>query len=616
MQKDNKILSIDIGSNNLKIAEFVYSPGSLRMTKFAYRPFDVNPEDGDEADVIAFIKAYNAMISENDFTATQVRITLPSKLSFQRLSKLPPIPGSRSAIDKIVEYEARQTVPYAINDVEWGYQLIRHQWEEKRMETQEDGTLTEVVEPREEYEAMFVAVKTDLITSYTDVIEESGKKVISVEIAPVALFNAALSVQVKEGEPTLMLNIGSRSSSLMIADGNRAFIRDIPIAGDTITNQISKEFNIPFAEAEQMKLRYGFVALGGAYEEPDSELAATISKIARNVMTRLHGEVSRSINVWRAQHGGSALKQVLLSGGSSTMLYMTEFFQEKLRLPVTYLNTFPVVAIDDSVDKELLQSKAPMCQELIGTALHSVGSCPINISLLPKVIRRQYELNAKKPYFYASAGVLIACLLLFGFGIDQLLRREMGRVEKARGEIENISKVAQQIDGLSAQCRSEEALLKEYTRVFEARSGVKKEGYFRVLSELQKIMPDQMWLVSLEPSDIRPPEPKNNVSATSSDDMGGGSGDGNSGKFDPVAHARRDQREIKYLILKGYTISVKNTLKPVKGAAADVNYLRQFRNALKNNPVFKEESHLYTNKTSGNLTGFDIILELKETLRK
>ena len=167
-----------------------------------------------------------------------------------------------------------------------------------------------------------------------------------------------------------------------------------PCSGTVAVNE-----SISFDDAEEMKRKHGFVALGGAYEDSDSEVAATISKIARNVMTRLHGEVSRSINVWRAQHGGSALKQVLLSGGSSTMLYMTEFFQEKLRLPVTYLNTFPVVAIDDSVDKELLQSKAPMCQELIGTALHSVGSCPINISLLPKVIRRQYELNAKKPYF-------------------------------------------------------------------------------------------------------------------------------------------------------------------------------------------------------------------------
>ena len=614
MQKDNRILSIDIGSDNLKIAEFVYATGSLRMTKFDSRRLDINPEDGDEAEVIAFIRTYNAMIAENDFSAKEVRITLPSKVSFQRLSKLPPIPGSRAAIDKIVEYEARQTVPYAIDDVEWSYQLIRHQWEEKRMETQEDGTLTEIIEPREEYEAMFVAVKTDIITAYTDVIEDSGKKVISVEIAPIALFNAALAAQVNDGEPTLMINIGCRSSSLMIADGNRAFIRDIPIAGDTITNQIAKEFNIPFAEAEQMKIRYGFVALGGAYEEPDSELAATISKIARNVMTRLHGEISRSVNVWRAQHGGSPLKQVLLSGGSSTMLYMSEFFQEKLRLPVSYLNTFSLVTLDDSIDKEKLQNMAPMCQELIGTALHSVGSCPINIALLPRQIRKQYELNVRKPYFYASAGVLLVCLLLFGFGVDQLLRREQNRVAKARAEVENISKIAKEIDDLYAKCNAAQSRMNDFKNVFNARSATSSQSYFRVIAELQRIIPDQMWLVSMEPSDVMPPQPKSVAAAVSED----GSGDTGSGseQNNAAANAVRDQREIKYIILKGYTISVRNTLNPVKNTSVRENYLRHFRDALKNNPVFKEESFLYANKESGNLTGFDIVLELKETLRK
>ena len=615
MQKDNRILSIDIGSNNLKIAEFVYATGSLRMTKFDSRRLDINPEDGDEAEIIAFIRTYNAMVAENDFSASEVRVTLPSKVSFQRLSKLPPIPGSRAAIDKIVEYEARQTVPYAINDVEWSYQLIRHDWEEKRMETQEDGSLVEVVEPREEYEAMFVAVKTDVITAYTDVIEDSGKKVISVEIAPIALFNAALAAQVKDGEPTLMINIGSRSSSLMIADGNRAFIRDIPIAGDTITNQIAKEFNIPFAEAEQMKLRYGFVALGGAYEEPDSELAATISKIARHIMTRLHGEISRSVNVWRAQHGGSPLKQVLLSGGSSTMLYMSEFFQEKLRLPVSYLNTFSLITLDESIDKEKLQSVAPMCQELIGTALHSVGSCPINIALLPRQIRKQYELNVRKPYFYASAGVLLVCLLLFGFGVDQLLRREQNRVEKARAEVENISRISKKIDELYANCSAAEGRMNDFKRVFSARSATANDSYFRVIAELQKIIPDQMWLVSLEPSDVMPQPPKK-VVAVNPDEAGMGMDSGGEQPPQGANDPNRDQREIKYIILKGYTISVRNSLDPRKNASVHENYLRKFRDALKNNPVFKEESRLDTNKESGNLTGFDIVLELKETLRK
>ena len=76
------------------------------------------------------------------------------------------------------------------------------------------------------------------------------------------------------------------------------------------------------------------MALGGAYEEPDSQVAATISKIARNVMTRLHGEINRSINVWRSQHGGNRPGRMLLCGGSSIIPYSQHFFNEKLHIPV------------------------------------------------------------------------------------------------------------------------------------------------------------------------------------------------------------------------------------------------------------------------------------------
>ena len=123
----------------------------------------------------------------------------------------------------------------------------------------------EISDSHEEYEALFVAVKTDLITHFTDVIVDSGKDVISVEIAPVALFNAAKGAgQCREDECVLLLNIGGRGSNLMIADQNRAFIRSIPIAGDSITHQIAKEFGIGFIEAEELTFRHGFVDLGGA----------------------------------------------------------------------------------------------------------------------------------------------------------------------------------------------------------------------------------------------------------------------------------------------------------------------------------------------------------------
>ena len=490
MAKENSILTIDVGGDNLKMAEFVFPPGGgITLRKFVFRHLEEQGEEG-----FTFAQIYHEMLAENNFTAKGVRLSLPGQSSFSRLSKLPPLMGNSSAIAKVVEFEARQTVPYPMDEVEWGYQLLRHEWEEKHSETQEDGSVVEVTEPHEEFEALFVAVKTDQITQYTDVIEDSGKEILSVEIAPVALFNAAKgSGQCRDDECVLLLNIGGSGSNLMIADHSRAFIRSIPIAGDSITHQIAKEFGIGFAEAEELKQRHGFVALGGAYEEPESEVAATISKIARNVMTRLHGEVSRSLNVWRAQHGGNRPTRVLLSGGGSTMLYITDFFQEKLRVPVEYLNTFSAITIAETVDKEALQAIAPMFQELIGMSLRNLTQCPIDITLTPRSITRQKELDRKKPYFYASVFSLIVCLVIFAVGVNRRLNFDKARVERVKSRVEETTKKMDEINRLMGSLNSAKSSFEVPANFLAERS-----KWTDILNELQTLLPDSMWLTKLE----------------------------------------------------------------------------------------------------------------------
>ena len=485
-----KVLAIDIGSDSLKIAEFDYpAGGGIVLNDFAFRKFGEDDEQG-----IAFYQLYHEILKEKKFTADQVALTISGQASFSRLSKLPPLLGNKGAIQRIVEYEARQTVPYAMNEVVWDYQLISHTWEEKHEEEQEDGSVIEVADPQEEFEALFVAIKNDLVTRYTDIIEDSGKEIMSVEIAPVALYNAAKGgLQCGEDECVLLLNIGGKGSNLMIADHNRIFMRSIPIAGDAITNQIAKEYGISFSEAEELKMRHGFVALGGAYEEPESVVAATISKIARNVMTRLHGEVSRSINAWRAQHGGNAPTRVLLAGGGSVMTYITDFFQEKLRIPVEYLNTFGLITFSPRVDKNELQGVAPMFQELIGMSLHQMPECPIAISLIPRSILKQRELDSKKPYFYLAAAFLVICLSVFSFGVNRRFVFDKEQVDKVQASVDATNQQAAVIRQLNDQFNAAKGRYEEMNNILKDRN-----KWIEVMMKLQALLPDTVWLTAIE----------------------------------------------------------------------------------------------------------------------
>jgi len=620
MAKENRVLTIDVGGDNLKMAEFSFTPGGgIVLTGFAFRHFDAKSESDDAP---GFAQLYREMLAENNFTAKSVRLSLAAQNSFQRLSKLPPTVGSRSTLDKVVEYEARQTVPYSMSEVEWGYQLIHHEWQETVTETAEDGTSVEQTVDRSEYESLFVAMKTEEITRYTDVIEDSGREVLSVDIAPVVLFNAAKAAQqVGNDECVLLLNIGGAVSSVMISDHNRAFIRSITIGGDTITNQIAKEFGIGFNDAEELKRRHGFVALGGAYEDPESELAATISKVARTIMTRLHGEVSRSINVWRSQHGGSQPSRVLLSGGGSTMLYVTDFFQEKLRVPVGYLNTFGAITIAPNVDKEALQPVAPMFQEMIGMSLRSITQCPIDISLLPRAIRAQRDLNRKKPYFYVSAIGVVVCLAIFALGVTRLLDFEQRRISRTEEEVKKVNTKVSAINAMVGQLNSAKGEYEEAVNMLKNR-----DLWTEMLRELQSITPNGMWYVVIEGVGD---EEQNDGNQNQGDGDGGGEQPSRSGRPNPYAvenfpifgtgganasgertrgerAPRGDLREVKRLHLVGYTIDF----------SGSSFLLRDFHEKLANSKFFAQEWKIADNRKVGNMDCFEIFVPLKEPIRK
>src|SRR5207237_8961511 len=115
---------------------------------------------------------------------------------------------------------------------------------------------------------------------------------------------------------------------------------------NSITQEFAAEPKLRFNDAEKVKIAEGFVSLGGAYEEPENPHQAAISKIARQVMTRLHIQVNQTIQFYRGQQGGSAPQRLFLAGGGSIIAYTAQFFAEKLNVPVEYFNPFRTVQID------------------------------------------------------------------------------------------------------------------------------------------------------------------------------------------------------------------------------------------------------------------------------
>ena len=115
-----------------------------------------------------------------------------------------------------------------------------------------------------------------------------------VDVAPIALTNV-LHATGGGGECSVILDIGAKTTSLVIVDGEKLYNRSIPVAGNMITKEISSALGVTTDEAERLKRESGYVALGGVVEDED-ETRDRISKVCRAVMTRLHAEISRSLS--------------------------------------------------------------------------------------------------------------------------------------------------------------------------------------------------------------------------------------------------------------------------------------------------------------------------------
>ena len=207
--------------------------------------------------------ALKKLLAETKFTSKLVNVSLSAQSALIRFVKLPALTDDENKINQIIEFEAKQNSPFPMDKTVWDAQIVG---------VSEDST---------EIDVMIIYVRSEEVESVVKLIRESGRKIGNIEVAPTAGYNACRANMVGENACEMILNIGGHCSTLSFVDNGKLFERTIPIAGNSITQQISKEFGISFKEAEDLKRRHGFVALGGAYEDPDSEVAAIVSKIVR-----------------------------------------------------------------------------------------------------------------------------------------------------------------------------------------------------------------------------------------------------------------------------------------------------------------------------------------------
>ncbi|MGV3773070.1 MAG: type IV pilus assembly protein PilM [Verrucomicrobiales bacterium] len=462
MLKTKPFLCLDFGAGSVKVAEFATNEqGTLTLTQFGIKSLG-NEGMQESKREAAVLKAIQALLSEKAYRGKQINVCAPGFHVFSKFVKLPQVDTSK--VTQIIQYEAQQNVPFPLEEVVWDYQIIG-------------------ATPTGELEVLLVAIKSDVVEGLFRTADASGLRLDLVDVSPAALCNAfRFNYGDLEG-CTMLLDIGAKTSNVLFFEKGKVYARSINIGANSITTDFIAEAKIPFNKAEELKINEGFVSLGGAYEEPENPHQAAISKIARQVMTRLHMQVNQTIQFYRGQQGGSAPQRLFLAGGGSIMAYTAQFFAEKLNLSVEYFNPFRNITIDESVPTEELEKVAHSFGEVVGLGLRNLAQCPVELNLIPKTIRKRQALDQKKPYFIAAVFSLVAVVFAYGFFYSKI----------ASVKQESLTVLSAQLEPLESRVQT---LEQEQTRVSNAKieidtlTGYLKDRYYwaETLGEMKNLL--------------------------------------------------------------------------------------------------------------------------------
>jgi type IV pilus assembly protein PilM len=385
-----RIISLNVGSQTMGLAEFrAQSHGGLAVQRCGLRELVVDPAE-EEMRAGRILSALRELMNELEIKPGSVNYAVAAQSVFARFVKLPSVEEEK--IEKIIAFEAQQNVPFPIDEVVWDYQLV-------------GGGADEQIQ------VVLVAIKADLLDEINSAVEEASLRTSIVDVATMALYNAFRYNYSDLTGCSLLVDIGARTTNVLFVEPGKIFSRSVSIGGSSITAAIAREFNESFAAAEVRKKRDGFVSLGAAYAEPADADVARVSKIMRSTMTRLHAELMRSISHYRTQQQGSAPERVFLCGGSVSTAYVREFFHEKLQLPIEFFNSLRNIAVLESAPAAELARSAHLFGDLVGLALRTASTCPMELNLRPASVVRRQEMETRRPFFVMAAACFTLALI-------------------------------------------------------------------------------------------------------------------------------------------------------------------------------------------------------------
>ncbi|MFN7133761.1 MAG: type IV pilus assembly protein PilM [Myxococcales bacterium] len=355
MAKSKLALGLDIGSSSVKMVllKEVRRRGTVAFQLQSFGSKPLPPEaivDGAIMNATAIVQAIQELVSELRVKHKEVAIGVSGHSVIIKKISLPKM--SQEELDESIQWEAEQYIPFDVKDV--------------NIDT---FPLDAGNEQTGQMDVLLVAAKKDMINDYTSVVAEAGLSPVVCDVDAFAVQNCYESnYEVPKGETVVLINAGASVVNInIIANGITTFTRDVTIGGNQFTEEIQKQLNVSYDEAEALKI-------GGNRADADAVIPQEVERVMGTVAEQMAGEIQRSLDFYAATAADSHIAKVFLSGGTAKIPALFKTIEQRVGVPVEILNPFKNVEIDNrKFDPAYIMEVAPVAAVAVGLGLRRPG---------------------------------------------------------------------------------------------------------------------------------------------------------------------------------------------------------------------------------------------------
>ena len=304
---------LDISDRSIKFLELGHTHGKMALGRYGEATVPEGVITGGEIvereELVRILRDMRAR-----FGMRFVNVSLPEEKSFIFSLDLPYLEPNE--VRQSVELALEEHIPLHADDVVFDFEVA-----EFTGDTHDHLDVNVSVMPR------------SVVDVYSEILNESGFVPLAFELEGQAIARAVL----REGDAGtfMVVDFGATRTSISIVEhGIVWFTTSIAIGGKELTNAIVKDFGVPFADAERIKIEQGLGQKSG-------ELGVYASLLA--TLSVLRDELSKHYQYWNKRHKGvrherGMIEKIIMCGGDAVIPGIIEFLTADVGVSVTLGN--------------------------------------------------------------------------------------------------------------------------------------------------------------------------------------------------------------------------------------------------------------------------------------